>query len=179
RQQAANVWLTSTLSSRMVNEVRAAYQRLGSTTTASDVTSQEIPSIEITDLGLTGFNASASRTAIGLAVNLPQFRFNNTYQIQDTMSWIHGNHSVKFGIDIRKLDVKSFFIPTTRGLLRYSSLQNFINDVAEAVNLNAPLPGGQTLVYYKWWDQYCFFQDTWRVGRTLTLNLGLRYERPG
>ena len=27
------------------------------------------------------------RTAIGLAVNLPQYRFNNTYQIQDTFSF--------------------------------------------------------------------------------------------
>jgi len=179
RQQALSLFLTSNLSSRILNEGRASWQRLGSTTNASDPSSEAIPSVEITELGLTGFNAGSSRTAIGLAVNLPQFRFNNTYQLQDTVSWIHGNHAVKFGIDVGKIDVKSFFIPTTRGLLRYSSFQNFVNDVAEAANLNAALPGGQTLVYYKWWDQYYFFQDTWKIGRTLTLNLGLRYERPG
>ncbi len=41
-------------------------------TTAQDPSSEEIPSIEIAELGLTGFNAATSRTAIGLAVNLPQ-----------------------------------------------------------------------------------------------------------
>src|SRR5213593_917103 len=81
RQQAANVWLTSTLSNTMVNEVRTAYQRYASTTTAENTASQEIPSIEISELGLTGFNAGDQRTAIGLASNLPQYRFNNIYQI--------------------------------------------------------------------------------------------------
>src|SRR5439155_7031540 len=131
RQQAANVWLTSTLSSRMVNEVRAAYQRLGSTTTASDVTSQEIPSIEVTELGLTGFNANISRTAIGLAVNLPQFRFNNTYQIQENIAFTTVNHSIKVITELRKVDVKSFGVANTRGRLAYSSLQRFVDDVAD------------------------------------------------
>src|SRR5213593_388468 len=81
RQQAANVWLTSTLSNTMVNEVRTAYQRYASTTTAENTASQEIPSIEINELGLAGFNAGDQRTAIGLASNLPQYRFNNIYQI--------------------------------------------------------------------------------------------------
>jgi len=179
RQQAASMFLTSNFSARTLNEGRISFQRLGSTTNASDSSSQAIPSIEINELGLVGFNAAASRTAIGLAVNLPQFRFNNTWQLQDTMSWVRGAHSVKFGIDIRRIDVKSFFIPTTRGLLRYTTLQTFVDDTAEALNLNAPLPGGQTLVYYKWWDQYFFAQDTWRVTPSFTLNFGLRYERPG
>jgi hypothetical protein len=38
--------------------------------------SEEIPSLEISELGLIGFNAANSRTAIGLAVNLPQCRTN-------------------------------------------------------------------------------------------------------
>jgi hypothetical protein len=179
RTQALSLFVTSNMSTRMLNEGRLSYQRLGSTTNASDPSSQEIPSIEITELGLTGFNAAQSRTALGLAVNLPQFRFNNTYQIQDTVSWIRGAHSIKFGVDLRKIDVKSFFIPTTRGLLRYTTLQNFIDDTAEALNLNVALPGGQTLVYYKWWDQYYFVQDTWRVTSSFTLNYGIRYEFPG
>lgn len=179
RQQAANVWLTSTFSSRMVNEIRAAWQRHGSTTTAEDVSSQEIPSIEISELGLTGFNAGASRTAIGLAVNLPQFRFNNTYQIQDNLSYAAGKHAVKFGVDIRRVEVKSFFLPTIRGRLAYSSLQRFVDDVADAATINKPLPGGEELQYYQWHDAFFYAQDSWRVSDSFTLNFGLRYETPG
>lgn len=179
RQQAATTFLTSTLTPRLVNELRFSYQRLGSNTTASDPSSEEIPSIEIPELGLTGFNAAASRTAIGLAVNLPQFRFNNTYQLQDTISYNAGAHALKTGFDFRKLDVKSFFFPTIRGLLRYPTLQRFVDDVAEAANINKPLPGGVDIQYYKWNDYYAFFQDEWRAFPSLTLTYGLRYELPG
>ncbi|MBI1745098.1 MAG: TonB-dependent receptor [Acidobacteria bacterium] len=179
RQQLASASLTSTLSPRMLNELRVGWQRLGTITTASDPASETIPSIEIPELGLTGFNAAASRTAIGLAVNLPQFRFNNTYQIQDSLSYTRGSHSLKGGVDMRRVDVKSFFFPTIRGLLRYPTLQSFVDDVAEAANINKPLPGGDTIQYYKWWDLYFFAQDEWKVRRNLTLTYGLRYELPG
>ena len=85
--------LNSILTSRLSNELRVGWSRFDSTTTAADPSSEAIPSIEITDLGLTGFNAAASRTAIGLAVNLPQFRINDTYQIQDSMLYTTGNHN--------------------------------------------------------------------------------------
>ncbi|MDP2998051.1 MAG: carboxypeptidase regulatory-like domain-containing protein [Bryobacterales bacterium] len=179
RQQALSVWLTSTLSARTLNEVRLSYQRLGSTTTASDPASETIPSIEIPELGLTGFNAAADRTAIGLAVNLPQFRFNNTYQIQETFTHTRGAHSLKFGMDLRRVQVKSLFVPQIRGRLVYDTLQTLVDDVASVANVNKPLPGGELLAYYLWDDYYFFAQDTWRIGKSLTLNYGLRYETPG
>lgn len=179
RQQALSLSSTNVLTSRLLNEFRVSWQRLGTTTTAQDPASESIPSIEIPELGLTGFNAAASRTAIGLAVNLPQFRFNNTYQIQETISYTRGAHAIKTGLDFRRIDVKSFFIPTTRGLLRYPTLQRFVEDIAEAANKNAPLPGGQTLLYLKWYDYFAFVQDEWRVRPTLSFNFGLRYETPG
>ncbi|PYS16371.1 MAG: hypothetical protein DMG17_12470, partial [Acidobacteria bacterium] len=180
RQQAANVWLTSTLSNTMVNEVRTAYQRYATTTTAQNTASQEIPSIEISELGLTGFNAGDQRTAIGLASNLPQYRFNNIYQIQDNLSLIRGAHALKFGADFRRSEIKSFFVPATRGILAYSNLQRFVDDIADnAATINRPLPGGQTLQYYKWYDLFFFGQDEWKVSRSFTLNYGLRYEVPG
>jgi hypothetical protein len=180
RSQSATVNLTSLLGSRWVNDARIAWSRFGSRTTASDPSSQDIPSIEIEELALRGFNAAADRTAIGLAVNLPQFRFNNTYQIVDTAAYNAGNHGVKFGLDFRRTQVKSFFVPTIRGRLAYPTLQNFIDDVAlTASTVNRPLPGGQQIQYYDNYDYYFFGQDEWRITPSLTLSYGLRYELPG
>jgi hypothetical protein len=179
RQQALSMWLTSSLSPRTLNELRLSYQRYASTTTASDPASESIPSVEIPELGLTGFNAAADRTAIGLAVNLPQFRFNNLYQIQETFTHTQGAHSWKFGMDLRRTQIKSLFIPQIRGRLVYDTLQTFVDDVASVANINKPLPGGELIAYYYWDDYYFFVQDTWRASKSLTLNYGLRYETPG
>jgi hypothetical protein len=180
RTQAVNVMLTTVISPRLVNQGRLAWARLATTTASDDPRSETIPSIEIADLGLQGFNAANNRTGIGLAVNLPQFRNNNTYQIQDNLSWTNGSHTFKFGAEFVKNEVKSFFVPTIRGRLAYSTLQNFIDDVANtAAQVNRPLPGGQEIQYYYWWNQYYFAQDEWRIRPSFTLTYGLRYELPG
>ncbi|MCY7345690.1 MAG: TonB-dependent receptor [Pyrinomonadaceae bacterium] len=179
KTKAATLVLNSTLSNRISNEARISWTRYDSTTNAADPSSQSIPSIEISDLGLTGFNAAASRTAIGLAVNLPQYRINDTYQIQDSLSYTTGNHNLKFGIDARRTDVKSFFVPTTRGRLAYGTLQSFVDDVAATATINAPLAGGDVVNFYRWYEYYIFAQDEWRVTPNFTLTLGLRYENPG
>lgn len=179
RTMAQTVALTSNFTPRLLNELRLSWQRLATVTTAADPRSEEIPSIEVPELGLTGFNAAASRTAIGLAVNLPQFRTNNTYQITDTVAWTRGRHAIKAGLDLRRIDVKSFFFPTIRGLLRYPTLQRLVDDNAEAANINKPLPGGEAIQYYEWDDYFFFVQDTWQIHPTFSLNAGLRYETPG
>ena len=178
-QHSLNTWLNSVLGKSLSNEFRVAWSHLGTVTGAQDPASEEIPSVEITELGMRAFNAATDRTAIGLAVNLPQFRYNDLYQFQNNLTYLRGNHLMKAGFDVRYQYVKSFFFPTIRGLLRYTTLDLFVNDVAEAANINKPLPGGEEVNYYRWWDQYYFVQDEWRVRPTLTLNLGLRYELPG
>jgi carboxypeptidase family protein len=179
KQHSLNVWLNSVFGQNLSNEARVAWSHLGTITNAQDSSSESIPSLEITELGMTGFNAAASRTAIGLAVNLPQFRYNDTYQFQNNLTYVRGNHVMKTGLDVRRQYVKSFFFPTIRGLLRYTTLNTFVADVAEAANINKPLPGGEEVNYYRWWDQYYYAQDEWRVKPSLTLNLGLRYELSG
>jgi hypothetical protein len=126
-----------------------------------------------------GFNAGSTRTAIGLAVNLPQWRNNDLYQFQESLTHYRGNHAFKGGFDLRRSKVESFFNPTLRGRLTYPTLQRFIDDVAEVATINGPLPGGSEVVNYEWDDMYFFAQDEWRVHPSLTLNLGLRYELPG
>ena len=179
RQQTLALSHVGTFSPTVVNELRLGYQRFASITSASDPVSEEIPSLEISELGLIGFNAANSRTAIGLAVNLPQFRTNNIYQIQDNLAWTHGNHAVKLGTNIIENRIQSFFVPTIRGLLRYATLNSFVNDFAEAANINKPLPGGEAINNYNWFDVHFYGQDEWKIRPNFSLTYGLRYERPG
>jgi len=192
RTQAMSVFLTSSFTPRVLNEFRVSWQRLATVTSATDPSSETIPSIEIPELGLTGFAGSASRTAIGLAANLPFSGFNNTYQAQETIAWTRGALALKLGLDFRRVDLKNFFFPFSRGRLTYPtsqaglglpagtvSIQDFINDVAATADINKVLPGGQTFQYFLWYDYFFFAQDTWQVHPTLSLSLGLRYETPG
>lgn len=186
KTKAGTIVWNSILSTKVSNEARIAWSRFDSITGAEDPSSESIPSIEIPGLGLNGFNAAASRTAIGLAVNLPQFRINDTYQITDALTYVAGNHTWKFGVDLRRTDVKSFFFPTVRGRLLYSSppgtpanIQNFIDDIAQVAQKNLPLSGGDTIGFYRWYEYYFFAQDQWKITPNFTLSYGIRYEYPG
>jgi Carboxypeptidase regulatory-like domain len=179
RQQTLSFAHIGTFSPTVVNELRLGYQRFATVTSASDPRSEEIPSLEISELGLIGFNAAASRTAIGLAVNLPQFRTNNIYQLQDHLAWHKGDHNLKLGTNIIENRIQSFFFPTIRGLLRYASLNSFVNDFAEAANINKPLPGGEAINNYNWFDVHLYGQDEWKIRPNFSLTYGVRYERPG
>ncbi|HKY27095.1 MAG TPA: TonB-dependent receptor [Pyrinomonadaceae bacterium] len=178
RNQGVNVALNSILSPKMVNELRLAYLRAASATVARDLRAEAIPSIQITDLGLLGLNAGNTRTAIGLAANLPQTSFRNTFQLQNNMSYTTGNHGWKFGVDVHRSQLHQLFKPTTRGHLVYTDLQNFINDVAN-VQINKDLPGVARVLHLDWHDFYLYGQDEWKVRPNLTLTLGLRYENAG
>ncbi len=90
---------------------------------------------------LTGFNAAASRTAIGLGVNLPQYSVRTTWQYQDNLSHTAGNHGLKFGFDIHRSQLEQLFKPTTRGRLVYTTLNRFVNDVAQIATINKDLAG--------------------------------------
>jgi Carboxypeptidase regulatory-like domain len=179
RAQGVNISLTSVLSSRLVNETRAAFLRLNSSNQALTPSAEDIPSIELTELGLVGFNAATNRTGIGLALNLPQTTVRNTYQLQDTLSYTTGAHSFKFGADIHRSQLHQLFKPTTRGRLAYTNLNRFVNDVANTVNINKDLPGVARILHLDWYDSFFFAQDEWKIKPNFSLTFGLRYELPG
>jgi hypothetical protein len=179
RTQGVNLQLLSVLSPRWVNEARAAYLRSANGTLPTDPRSELIPSIEVVELGLTGFNAGPTRTAIGLGVNLPQEQVRNTYQLQDNVSYTRGNHSFKFGADVRRNQLAQLFKPTTRGLLEYATLDFLVRDLATRANINKDLPGTARILHLDWHDFFFFAQDEWKVTPRFTLTLGLRYENSG
>ncbi|MEP6922795.1 MAG: hypothetical protein ABI967_16880, partial [bacterium] len=179
RNQGVNLALNSVLSSRLVNEARVAFLRAASATVASNLRAEAIPSIQINGLGLQGLNASTTRTAIGLAANLPQQSKRNTYQLQDNLSYSTGNHALKFGFDIRRNQLHQLFKPTTRGHLVYETLDTFVQDLAATAQINKDLVGTARVLHLDWHDFFVYGQDEWRIRPNLTLTFGLRYENPG
>lgn len=110
---------------------------------------------------------------IGGLSNFPQGRVSDAYQFSDSLSWIKGRHSLKFGADIRynKLDNISAF--NSKGSFGFNNLQDFMNNNANGAN-NQALQTASFLA--KQWQTFFFAQDDFRVSPDLTLNLGLRYE---
>jgi hypothetical protein len=147
--------------------------------TAQDLASGAIPSIEIVELGMNGAVHYPGRTAFGMAVNLPQTRKTDLFQIRDNITYLRGAHSIKFGVDLRRRNVGSFFVANTRGRLLYTTFDNFLQDRAQIAAINLPLKGGELLASYGWNEVFAYAQDEWRVRPTLSLTFGLRYEYPG
>lgn len=98
-----------------------------------------------------------------------QIRTGTVYQFLDTLSFVHGNHAFKAGIDIRLNRRAAESIP--QETLTFFSLNDF--------KTNSPFfvsKGGNPQLDYANENFSFFFQDDWRAHPRLTLNLGLRYD---
>jgi outer membrane receptor protein involved in Fe transport len=149
---------THIFNSEVINEFRFSYIRRNLGFPENDPTS---PTATITGL-----------FTIGGAANFPQGRIQDSFQFSDTMSWRTGNHSIKFGADIRKLKLFNIAAFDSKGTFAFANLQDYINNRAttfsQALN-TASFDARQT-------QQFYFVQDDWRATPNLILNLGLRYE---
>ena len=121
---------------------------------------------------------STGFATIGGPTNLPQGRHDNNYNYIENMTFITGQHSMKFGLDIRRFLLNSFFTSFGRGAFVFDGTFTG-NAVADALlgmprqadrNLGTPFHNAMTFAsgYY--------FQDDWKISPKLTLNLGLRYD---
>ncbi|MFN0166860.1 MAG: carboxypeptidase regulatory-like domain-containing protein [Bryobacteraceae bacterium] len=174
-----SVGVNSAFKPTLLNEFRVSYARFVSSNSADNPNAGNIPSIEVPDLGLRQFNSGPARTGIGLAANLPQATFVNSYQIQDSVSVIRGGHTMKFGLDFRRYEQFGNFLPQLRGRLEYANLQRLADDQATAAQINSPLRGGLATLRYRYYDYFFFVQDEWRIRPTFTITYGIRYESPG
>jgi hypothetical protein len=112
---------------------------------------------------------------LGSWSGLPQGRTQNVYNNLTTITKTTGSHTLKFGYNIERIQANSVFESNTRGTFVFSSFENFQTGtpVQYSQRFGGSIRGNRV------WNQGFFFQDDWRVSRTLTLNLGLRTEVAG
>lgn len=103
----------------------------------------------------------------------------NTYEIVDAVTWIHGRHSFKFGEQAIRRDV-SFFRPIAgKGYFHLSGGDFTGYDISEVLAgfMDEYDIGAQTGFFgTRNYQIGAFAQDDWKATNRLTLNLGLRYD---
>ena len=103
-----------------------------------------------------------------------QHQKQNSYQVKDTLSWVLGKHTLKFGGEYNHFIYPQFFLPRSVGDYAYSATQNFIND--QVPDTRALRDAGSGYFLGTTSLMAGFLQDDFKVSHRLTLNLGLRYE---
>jgi hypothetical protein len=162
-------------SPRMTNSFKFSWARFAVQfeTTSSGNTAP----ISNVNANLANFSMPSGFLGFGLAVNLPQNRFLDTFQYANTWSWMVGKHSLKAGVEMHRNLTSLFFLPFINGqyVFTSTSLTDFINNTPAQVSFTA----GSGTFDPKEFDQFYFVQDDIRITQNFTLNIGLRYEHNG
>jgi hypothetical protein len=180
-------WM-DTLSASMLNEMRAGFSRDNAhsdpigvtmgTSAASDYGLTGIPSGP-NDSGLPPINIGGL-TRMGTSPWRPQFQVSQVWQFLDNLSWLHGNHSFKFGYEHRHTSNNFFDITAPQSQITSSGIYtgntglgvpDFLLGDVSTVQYTTP-----TVAHNYQYAHNFFAQDMWRVRSNLTITLGLRYE---
>ncbi|MGI8746511.1 MAG: carboxypeptidase regulatory-like domain-containing protein [Bryobacteraceae bacterium] len=126
---------------------------------------------------------------IGFSASLPWIRAESNVLFVNTWTKTKGNHTFKWGIDLRRLrdDLLQTQTFNPRGRIHFGvsqtsvpgALTSFGNSFASFL-LDVPSDEGRdypvAFPAYRAWQFFAFAQDKWVVTPKLTLDLGLRWE---
>lgn len=166
---------THTFNSFTTNELRLSYNRIVFGFPIADPSGPAGTQPTIAIAGLTTFGTSA---------NFPQGRTANNYQVQDTLTRVFGNHTIRGGFEYLRQISTQIAPANLRGSLsytaggNYTALGNFIDNFGGASGTTSRTFGSAT--YNPTLSRYAgFLQDRWKATSDLTVTLGLRYENFG
>ena len=118
--------------------------------------------------------------SIGASSWRPQEQVSEVYQFLDDLSWLRGNHSLKFGYQYYRSDNNFLDIQSPQGALSAAGIYTNRNGFGVADFLLGDMSSASfntALVPHNFRPGHAFYaQDTWRATQKLTINYGVRYE---
>ena len=186
--QLASVAWEDTLSNSLLNSLHLGFARdfahsdpigvaLG-TSAAPQFGLQGIP-VGPNTAGLPPININGL-TRLGTSPWRPQSQVSQAWQLLESLDWLRGNHSLKFGYQFLHTSDNFLDIESPQGQITadgiYTAGGNFglpdflLGDI-DSISFTTPL-----VVHNYQVGHAVYAQDAWRVRPNLTFNYGLRYE---
>ncbi len=116
----------------------------------------------------------AGAMAFGGIAGFPQARGDTTFQYTDTVSWVAGKHSLKFGAEWRRFR-NNVSNGGTGGTITFASIQDFISGTPNSTTQQT-VPANPALRVSA---LNLFIQDDYKITRRFAVNYGFRYEYNG
>jgi Carboxypeptidase regulatory-like domain len=180
---------TRTFTPTLVNEARFGYTRFFNSIGTLLAFNTDV----VSNIGIPGQNPGApvtwgipnvnftGFTGIGDTNDGPYANDNNTLQLTDKLSWVHGKHSLAFGFEYNRQNYNQVGNQFSRGVFNFQTLPSNDSGYAFANFLLGNIFQSQNAVSianakFQRNVEHAFIDDTWKVTQKLTLSLGLRYE---
>jgi hypothetical protein len=184
-QYFGNIAYTRTFSPTILNEARFTAQRYY---TLQDQPATTQPTASQLGVNITPDNPTGppllyfnSGMYTGFSYQGPTTLINNTFIGADTLSWIRGAHSLKFGADISAYQNNTVYDYFVNGYFQFSGTAGGIGSQNDLADFLFGLPDYYTQfgqapsnIRSKHFDG--FAQDEWKARKNLTLTIGVRYE---
>jgi hypothetical protein len=189
-----------TLNSTNVLDVRVNFSRMAEThaspNTGFDPTTLGFPSYiashaEYLEMPVITFSGNSDFQGLSSSSNskLP----SQSLQLYSTWTKIKGNHTLKYGGDLRQYRLNTYTVGNSTGTFSFSG-NSYVRASSSASStvtmgqdfssflLGLPYSGSYDLsTYGSWYSYYAspFVQDDWRVKSNLTISVGVRYDWNG
>ena len=162
---------TFVFSERAVNQLRFQYSRLAP---AFEARGGNAPVVLIAlkdSLPADDPDRRSGTLVAGSSTSGGSDRREERWQLQDVLSLVNGNHSIKLGADVHR--VRSTFIDLydLSGTFNFASASDFLANVPSRFRQRFQSSSTKKNLYAG-----VFLQDEWQIWPTLLLSYGLRYE---
>ncbi|MGH9645821.1 MAG: hypothetical protein ACRD4E_03300, partial [Bryobacteraceae bacterium] len=122
---------------------------------------------------------------------VPSLVRNQTLRFDDGLTWVHGKHTMRFGGEVRRIQLNNDSNPIPRGQFTFTGLvtaqegsngfplEGTGNDFADFLlgyAYNTRVQFGNPSTHFRSWGFALYAQDDFRVSKTFTIQYGIRYD---
>lgn len=128
--------------------------------------------------GLSPVTPGTGYVGLGDGTFLPILLNESAYQYAGTITWVHGNHTVKAGEALIRRLVSNLQQNYGKPAISFTGAtpQQALSRFFAGEPFTYQRQGLTRRPHVRTWEEGAFVQDDWRVRPELTLNLGLRYD---